>query len=457
MSTGSTQSTDRPLLPVLGADTTVPLVTGDDVRYADLDQAASTPALQHVADVVQQLLPRYASVHRGAGYLSQACTALYEQARATVAAFVGAREDDVTVLTRNTTDALNLLARSLPAGSRVVSLDVEHHADLLPWRQHAEHQVVAAAPTVAETLDRLSEALRHKRTALLAVTGASNVTGETLPLTELVRIAHDAGARVVLDAAQLAPHRAVDVAATGVDYLALSGHKLYAPFGAGALVGRRDWLDDAEPYLPGGGAARDVATDEVRWAAAPHRHEGGTPNLVGAVALAAACEVLAALPDGALEQHETALRDRLLTGLSALPAVTVHRFFRDSAAPVGVVALSVGDTDPGLLAAYLSAEHGIGVRDGRFCAHPALERLGRPDGALRVSVGLGTTTADVDRLVAALTRFLAVGPQAEYQLTGTGWQPLHDPRPAPSETGLLGLLSTGPTATTTTAPCTRAA
>jgi selenocysteine lyase/cysteine desulfurase len=377
---------------VTGADLRVPLVTGERVRYANLDLAASAPALTAVADHVAALLPYYASVHRGAGYASQVCTAVLERARETVARFVGAREDDVVVFTRNTTDALNLLAGCVPG-----------------------------------PVDR---------PALLALTGASNVTGEVLPLAEITALAHAAGARVVVDAAQLAPHRRVDIAETGVDYLALSGHKLYAPYGAGVLVGRRDWLDVATPYLAGGGAVHEVTVAETSWAPAPHRHEGGSPNVLGAAALAEACAALGALPAGALERHERALRERLVDGLGVLPGVRVLRIWADSAEPTGVVSFTVAGADPGLVAAYLSAEHGIGVRDGRFCAHPLLARLGVPEGALRTSVGVGTTRADVDRLLAALDAFLSAGPRVTYTRRDGRWQPADDPRPLADPTAL---------------------
>ena len=267
--------TPAPALPALaGSGVRVPLVTGVFVDYANLDLAASAPALQAVADHVAQALPLLSSVHRGAGYLSQVSTALLERARDCVGEFVGARpaaapDGDVVVLTRNTTDALNLLARAVPGP--VLCLDVEHHANLLPWRD-GPHRTLTAAPTVEETLHDLARALDAAPTALLTVTGASNVTGEVLPLRRIAALAHAAGARVAVDAAQLAPHRRVDLAATGVDYLALSGHKLYAPYGAGALVGRRDWLDAAPPYLAGGGAVTQVDLDAAQCArAAPPR------------------------------------------------------------------------------------------------------------------------------------------------------------------------------------------
>src|SRR5690606_5191193 len=197
-----------PLRPVVGGDTRVPLVDGTEVGYANLDVAASAPALQAVADRVTQVLPLYASVHRGAGYLSQVSTALYETARRTVGAFVGAREDDLTIITRNTTDSLNLLAGCVPAQpdgepGRVLVLDVEHHANLLPWQRSTGATVLTGGPTVAETLaqirDELADAAADRPYALLALTGASNVTGESLPVDRIVAVAHEHGARVVLD------------------------------------------------------------------------------------------------------------------------------------------------------------------------------------------------------------------------------------------------------------------
>jgi selenocysteine lyase/cysteine desulfurase len=417
-----------PLLPVVGAGTGVPLVTGGSARYVDLDAAASSRALESVAARVTEALPHYASVHRGAGWLSQVSTAAYESARETVARFVGARPDDVCVLVRHTTDALNLLAGCVPAGGAVLVLDCEHHADLLPWQQRGRVTVLPTAATVVQTLRALGAELAAAPYALVAVTGASNVTGESLPLPEVVQLAHAAGARVLVDGAQLVPHRRFSLAASGADYVAFSGHKAYAPFGSGALVGRRDWLDAAPAYLAGGGAVHEVAVGETTWAAAPHRHEGGSPNVLGAVALAAACDALAGLPPGALAQHERVLRERLVTGLEALPGVRVLRIWADSAEPTGVVSFTVAGTDPGLVAAYLSAEHGIGVRDGRFCAHPLLTRLGVPGGALRASVGVGSTSADVDRLLTALDAFLQAGPRAAYAQVAGRWQPVDDPR-----------------------------
>ncbi|KRC33156.1 aminotransferase class V-fold PLP-dependent enzyme [Oerskovia sp. Root22] len=435
------------VLPVVGSDTLVPLVDGRSVPYANLDVAASAPALQVVADRVNEVLPLYASVHRGAGYLSQVSTALYEAARQTIGAFVGAREDDVTIVTRNTTDSLNLLAGCVPAqadGSpgRVLVLDVEHHANLLPWQRTGGATVLVGGATVAETLSGLRAELSRFPYALVAITGASNVTGESLPLAEVVAAAHDAGARVLLDGAQLVPHRGVSLAASDVDYVAFSGHKTYAPFGAGALVGRRDWLDAGTPYLAGGGAVRNVTLDGTTWQSAPARHEAGSPNVIGAVALASACDALAALEPGVLVAHETELRARLVDGLEEIDGVRVVRAWADAVDPVGVVTFSVDGHDAGLVASYLSAEHGIGVRDGRFCAHPLLARLGFPAGAIRASIGVGTTGEEIERLIAALRAYVGEGVKARYEVVDGCWVVSDDPRPLLQVAGLSGLFAT---------------
>jgi selenocysteine lyase/cysteine desulfurase len=247
---------------------------------------------------------------------------------------------------------------------------------------------------------------------------------------------------VLVDGAQLVPHRGFSLVETGADYVAFSGHKTYAPFGAGALVGRRDWLDAGTPYLAGGGAVRDVRTDRTLWQPAPARHEAGSPNVLGAVALAEACDALAALPAGALESHERALRDRLVDGLAAVPGVRVLRLWPDSTDPVGVVSFTVGEHDPGLVAAVLSAEHGIGVRDGRFCAHPLLAHLGVTGGAIRASVGVGTDAEHVDRLVDALAAFVADGPRARYEVVDGCWAVADDTRPLPTVAGIDTIAAT---------------
>ncbi|NDK88136.1 aminotransferase class V-fold PLP-dependent enzyme [Gordonia desulfuricans] len=415
-----------PLAAVAGADECAPLADGTEIAYANLDYAASAPALAAVAEAVTTALTGYASVHRGAGHLSQVTTRRYEQCRETVRRFVRGRTDDTVVFTRNTTDALNLAAHCVRGD--VVVLDIEHHANLLPWvsRETGATRIVTARDTIEATLDAVECELAAAPAALLAVTAASNVTGEVLPIGRLAAIAHRQGARILVDAAQLVAHRPVSVVSHGIDYLVFSGHKLYAPFGAGVLIGRPDWLDAADPYLAGGGASAAVAVvgepdancASTAWHTGAARHEGGSPNVLGAVAIAAACEAITEIGFETIGHHEHILRNRLDAGLAAIDGVTPLRIFEDAPDRVGIAGFDVDGHTPRAVAEYLSDHHGIGVRDGKFCAHPLLNRLGRPDGAVRASFGLGTGSADIDRLVDAVGR-LAVPHRADAHRPGT--------------------------------------
>ncbi|WP_200921794.1 aminotransferase class V-fold PLP-dependent enzyme [Agromyces sp. Leaf222] len=416
-----------PLAQLTDAGLEVPVLGGATVRHVNLDVAASAPALQAVAAHVTRVLPYYSSVHRGSGYPSQAATALVEDARVSVARHVGARDGDLVVFTRNTTEALNLLATAVP-GDTVV-LDIEHHANLLPWRNR---RVVVARASIAETLVALETELAARPAALLSVTGASNVTGEVLPIAELARIAHAHGARIAVDAAQLLPHRRIDVAASDLDFVAFSGHKAYAPFGAGALIGRADWLDAAPPFLAGGGAVENVAVDRVEWRTGPDRHEAGTPNVVGIAALARALVELERLGDAEREAHEAGLTARLHDGLASLPGVRVIRGFDDATDRLAIATVELDRGSVGLVAAALGAEHGISVRAGRFCAHPFFDRVSSRSNGLRASLGAGSTIDDVDRFIAALGLLVTDGPAHEYSRTPDGWCPVTDDRPRAS-------------------------
>ncbi|MGI5145956.1 aminotransferase class V-fold PLP-dependent enzyme [Plantactinospora sp. CA-294935] len=410
-----------PGVTAAGVATTGPLGVLGVPGQVNLDYAATAPCARAAADAVAELLPWYGSVHRGAGALSRRSTLAYERARQEVGDFLGVRAGDHVVFTRNTTDALNLLARALPPGARVVTFAAEHHANLLPWPTGTVRLPVPGS--VGDAVRAVDAALRELRRGsgggapiLVAVTGASNVTGERWPVAELARVAHRHGARIALDAAQLAPHAELDITALAVDYVAVSGHKLYAPFGIGVLAGRADWLDAAPPYLAGGGATIGVgaATHDVRWADGPGRHEAGTPNLLGAVALAAVCAALSEADRDALYAHEQALLTRLRSGLAALPDVVELRTFDADAPRVGIVSFVVAGRDSATVAADLARHWQIGLRDGLFCAHPLARRLlaeaatrsGRrdlPPTALRASIGLGSTAAQVERLLTALS------------------------------------------------------
>ncbi|MDT0318880.1 aminotransferase class V-fold PLP-dependent enzyme [Streptomyces millisiae] len=411
-------------LEVLSAGVRAPLAGGGDVEYAALDYAASAPVLRRVWEEVAEYAPYYGSVHRGTGHLSRLSTELFERSRETVAAFLDCRPADQVVFTRSTTDSLNLLAAALPAGTRVFVFETEHHAALLPWARHGHQVTYLDAPHSPRHAVEIAESALAARPeaggpALLCVTGASNVTGELWPVAELAAAAHRHGARIVLDAAQLAPHRPVSVRRLDVDWVAFSGHKLYAPFGAGVLAGRADWLTTAAPYLAGGGATRVVnrRTDggvHVQWAEDEARHEAGSPNVIGAFAIAAACRALTEAGHETLVAHEQELLAVLREGLAEIPAVRELSLFGPAADRVAVSSFTVAGHDNGQLAVELSERFGIGVRSGMFCAQPLVRRLlgasaesteecDGPLQALRVSFGAGTPREHVTRLVDAVS------------------------------------------------------
>lgn len=411
---------------------------GTFVNHANLDHAATTPCLVEVRKAVDELLPWYASVHRGAGFAAQVCSSAYESARDVVRDFTGAGPDAAVLFTRNTTDAMNLLARSLPVDTTVLRFDTEHHAALLPWnsvrRLGFPRSPAAAIAALTTTLEEVSGP------ALVVLTGASNVTGELWPIEELAHVARKHGARIVLDAAQLAPHRPLEMQRWQIDWVAFSGHKLYAPFGAGTLVGSPDWIAQADPYLRGGGATKHVTDLHgeilVDWATLPARHEAGTPNLIGVHALATACRVLTESGWDGVMDHERRMVARLREGLASIPGVRQLALFDEDHPRVAVVSFMIDGMKPSLVAAALSAEHGISLRDGAFCAHLATQELlgPSPEGprcALRVSVGLGTTPEHVERFLTALDSLVRQGPAWAYEEVGGRWTPTPDPRPMP--------------------------
>jgi selenocysteine lyase/cysteine desulfurase len=407
-----------------GAGWPVPCADGVSRPYRDLDCAASTPSLEPVTAAVTGFLPTYSSVHRGAGFKSRVATAAYEDARLAILEFCGRDgddRDDIAIICRNTTEAINHLAYRLmlPPDAVVVTTVVEHHANLLPWERVARPRWVECGPGGTFGVNDVVAALDDRpRPALLTLTGASNVTGWMPPVDAICEAAHARGIPVVLDAAQLAPHRPVPA---GPDFVAFSGHKLYAPFGSGALVGPRATFAKGDPFLAGGGAVDLVTIDEVLWTDPPEREEAGSPNVIGAVALAAALRELGRIGWEAIRAHETALARGLRSGLAAIDGVTLLGPGPD-VETLAVATFNVEGMHHALVAARLSAEWGIGIRHGCFCAHPYLLRLlgvgpgeqaaarlqvmghdrRRIPGAARASCGLGTTAGDVDALLEAV-------------------------------------------------------
>ena len=419
----------------VGLDCETPLLDGSRQPYINLDNAASTPALKAVERAVVDFLQFYSSVHRGTGFKSQLSTHAYEEARREVIAFLGADPATHTcIFGKNTTEMVNLLAHRVPISSKrdvILVSTMEHHSNDLPWRNVGLVIHIAVLPD-----GRLDEAdfdrkLKENagRLALVSITGASNVTGFINPIHRLAEKTHAAGAQIAVDCAQLAPHRKVNMGSlddpSHLDYAIISGHKLYAPFGTGALVGRRDTFETGEPYHRGGGQVEFVTLDDVAWSGAPERDEAGSPNTVGAVALGAALKQLEQVGMEVVASHEAELTAYALEKLSSVPGLRILGDTRpDHAAErLGVLSMQMESQSHFLVAAILGHEFGIGVRSGCFCAHPYLMKLlDYPEdgaaqiratilagdrrevpGLVRASFGLYNSVQDVDRLVDALS------------------------------------------------------
>ena len=420
---------------IVGVKQRVPLLNGETRTYINFDNAASTPALSDVLDTVNTFMHWYSSVHRGTGFKSRVATQAYDDAREIVQKFAGANaREHVVIFGKNTSEAINKLARRFPLSKDdvvLVSL-LEHHSNDLPWRNVAtvDHVSASALGELDETdFDHKLEQYAG-RLKLVAVTGASNVTGCLPPIHRLAEKVHAAGAQILVDCAQLAPHRPISMGALDdpahLDHVAISAHKMYAPFGTGALIGRRDTFERGAPDYSGGGTIEVVTVDSIDWAEPPDRDEAGSPNVVGAVALAAAIKSLQSIGMTAIADHEAELTAYTLERLRAIdglelygdpnPASTANR--------LGVIPFNVRGLSHFLVAAILGAEFGIGVRNGCFCAHPYLLHLlgASPEGIetmrrnmlahdrsempgmLRVSFGMYNTAEEVDVLIDAVQR-----------------------------------------------------
>lgn len=423
----------RTLLEVVGAGEQVPVLGGKIRRYINLDGAASTPAFACVRDTVNEFLNWYSNVHRGVGYKSRLSSWAFDEARKRVARFVGADPTDAVVLfCRNTTEAINRLAHRYPfrPGDVVLTSLMEHHSNELPWRRVAEviHVGVTGDGRVDEE-DLARKLLAYRgRVRLLAVTGASNVTGYLNPVHDWARMAHAAGAEIVVDAAQLAAHRPIVMRPKGdpdrLDYVAFSAHKMYAPFGVGVLIGSRAAFETGDPDIVGGGAVDIVSLENAYWTDLPDREEAGTPDIVGVVALARAIRAFEELGWEKILRHETELTAAALARLSSIPGLIVYGDANpgNAASRLGVVPFNVRGVPHALTAAVLSCEWGIGTRNGCFCAHPYVKALlhvseteGRAveksilardrstiPGAVRASFGLFNTISDIEALGEAL-------------------------------------------------------
>jgi len=418
-------------------------------RYVDLDAAASTSPLPAVEDAVRAFLAEYGSVHRGSGRHSKLSTDAYDHARRVIRRFVGAGEEDYVLFTGNTTGAMNVIAHHLSflrGGVAVSSL--EHSSSLLPFVKAEGERAVQGRQFALEELDSVAEQIQlagrknvHKyiidpfrgidlesletllsthKTKAVVLTASSNLTGYCPPIREVARLAHSHGALLVLDGCQFVQHHVLNMEAEGVDFVAASGHKFYAPYGGGFLVGPKWFFDRFLPYQIGGGNLPYITGDgEFLRFKIELAHDPGTPNAVGAVAMAAALEEMEKIGLDRIFSHEKALAMRAHEGLSSIPGVELY-VERERLGTV--VPFNLRGQDPKEVAEILSTQFDIGVRAGSFCVYEGVRqllgitpeedariaervRLGDTSsipGLIRASVCWHTRTEDVDRLIEAV-------------------------------------------------------
>ena len=376
-----------------------------------LDSGASAQKPRAVIDAMTRCMETaYANVHRGAYRLSEVATDAFEAARGAVARFINAPDAREVVFTRNSTEAINLVAHSWGRGvmrpdQAVLISELEHHANIVPWQMLRDDRgnplrVCRVTDSGELDMEDLAAKLADGKVGLVALAHMSNVLGTVTPVERVVALAHAHGAKVLLDGSQAVVHRRVDVAAIGCDFYCFTGHKLYGPTGIGVLWGKLEHLDRMPPFLGGGDMIESVTFEKSTWAKPPARFEAGTPAIIEAVGLHAAIDYVTAIGMPAIEAHERALVDHAMRKLSEVPGLTLLGRAQDRG---GVFAFALDNAHPHDLSTLLDRA-GICIRAGRHCAEPLHTRFGLEQGTARASFGLYTTPEEVDYLAGALVK-----------------------------------------------------
>ncbi len=369
-----------------------------------LDNGATTQKPLAVIESYDNVYRKVNSnIHRGVHHLSNVCTDLYEQARRIVARHLGASDPTEIVFTRNTTEAINLVAyaygdKFVGEGDEVVVSEMEHHSNIVPWqllcqRKGATLRVAKVSDKGELKLDQLDSIL-SERTKIVSIAHVSNVMGTVNDVRKVCELAHSVGAVAVVDAAQSVPHKAIDVKAIGCDFLAFSGHKVYAPLGSGALYGRRELLDAMNPWMGGGEMIDKVSFSGTTFAEPPLKFEAGTPDYAAAIALGAALDFVDNIGMDVIEKHEKNLVRRTIEGLEAIGDIRIVGQADDHSSAVSFLVGSIHPYDAGMILDKL----GIAVRTGHHCAQPLMDRFGI-SGTVRASFAVYSTEAEVDALL----------------------------------------------------------
>ncbi len=381
-------------------------VYGKPLTYLDNGASAQKPKVV-IDTVARAYTDEYSNVHRGLHFLSNAATEKYEEARETVRRFLNAERIEEIVFTKNATEAINLVAASLGTdfeeGDEIVLSIMEHHSNIVPWNYLRERKgaVIKWAPVADDGTFLVDEfeKLLTDRTRIVAVTQMSNVLGTTVPVKEVVRIAHARGIPVLVDGSQGAVHLPVDVRDLDCDFYCFTGHKTYGPTGIGVLYGKRKLLASMPPFLGGGEMIRDVTEDYVTYAEPPHRFEAGTPPIVQAIGLGAALTYMESVGREAIAAHEARLRDYAQERLAAINSLRIYGTAKGKGA---IVSFNIEGAHPHDVSTIIDRE-GVAVRAGTHCAQPLLARFGTT-ATCRASFGMYNTLEEVDRLAAALEK-----------------------------------------------------
>lgn len=385
-------------------------VYGKPLVYLDNTATSQTP-MQVVDEISRLYTHTKANVHRGVHCLSQKATAAMEASRERVRAFIGADSTEEIIFTRGTTESLNLVAASygslLDEGDEIILTVMEHHSNIVPWQLLAARKGVVIKVVPCDERGVLDidayRSLFTERTRVVSFCHVSNVLGTVNPVAEMAAYAHEHGAIVCIDGAQAVAHEKVDVKALGADFYAFSSHKMYGPTGIGILYGRRELLEAMPPYQGGGEMIGHVSFSGTTWADLPYKFEAGTPDFIGAAALAKAIDYMENVGLERIAAHEAMLLERTTAAISDIPGL---RIFGTAPGKAAVLSFLVGDAhhyDTGVLLDQM----GIEVRTGHHCAQPLMERFGI-EGTVRASFALYNTEAEVDAFAAALRRATAM-------------------------------------------------
>lgn len=369
---------------IVGSNSFVRLENGNSVNYINFDNAATTPPFKSVISEIVDFSPTYSSVHRGTGYKSIVSSRVYDDGREIVLDFVGGDKDYHTVVfLKNTTECINKLSYRLKDTLKdkiVLSTYMEHHSNLLPWKYRYTTDYVEVDAVGRLCLEDLEFKLKmyNGKIGLVAVTGASNVTGYINPIYTIARICHKYGAKILVDGAQLIPHSSFDMkpidSTEHIDYLVFSGHKMYAPFGTGALVAPKEIFQEGYSEQIGGGTVKYVSMKDTIWADPPEKEEAGTPNLMGIVALSTSIKILQNLGMSKIEEYERDLTSYALYLMKDIPNLILYDD-KNIEEKVSIISFNMNGLEHNELATILAREGGIAVRNGCFCAQPYVQKL----------------------------------------------------------------------------------